>query len=150
MSWKRLETEEPEMAAFGYERLHGKVAYLGTSKKDGAPRVHPMTPIIGEGHLFVFMEPTSPKGHDLERDGRFAMHCGITDTSGKSGEIVLSGRAQRVEDAELRAVAVRLSPYAPAERYVLFEFEIEKADTTVYPEDKPIRKAWRREAKPTP
>lgn len=146
MSWKMLENDRPEMAAFGYERLHGKVAYLGTVKKNGSPRVHAMTPIIGEGHLFVFMEPTSPKGHDLERDGRYAMHCGVSDTSGESGEFVLTGRAQRVDDPELRALAVRLSPYAPAERYVLFEFEIEGADTTVYPEGKPVRESWRRGA----
>ncbi len=144
MSWKLLENEQPEMAAFGYERLNGKVAYLGTVKKDGSPRVHPMTPIIGEGHLFVFMEPTSPKGHDLERDGRYAMHCGITDTSGRSGEFFIPGTARRVEDPEMRKVAVRFSPCAPAERYVLFEFEVEAADTTIYPEGKPVRKAWKR------
>ena len=41
------------------------------------PRVHPVTPIVGSGKLFVFMEPTSPKGKDLMRDGRYALHCGI-------------------------------------------------------------------------
>ena len=65
MSWKLLEDQHPELAAFGSARLNGRVAYLATVRKDGSPRVHPMTPIIGEGHLFVFMEPTSPKGHDL-------------------------------------------------------------------------------------
>ncbi len=74
---------------FGAERLNGKVAYLATVRKDGSPRVHPMTPIIGQGHLFVFMEPTSPKGHDLQRDGRYAI-------------------------LELRALAVRLASYTPA------------------------------------
>ncbi len=144
MSWKRLETERPEMAAFDYERLHGKVAYLGTIKKDGSPRVHPMMPIIGEGHLFVFMEPTSPKGHDLERDGRYAMHCSVSDTSGESGEFISTGRARRVDDPRARALAARCSPSKPADRYVLSEFEIETADTTVYPVGKPVRRSWKR------
>ncbi|MEJ2561020.1 MAG: pyridoxamine 5'-phosphate oxidase family protein [Anaerolineae bacterium] len=75
MGWEILEESNPELAAFGAERLNGKVSYLATIRKDGSPRVHPMTPIIGQGHLFVFMEPTSPKGHDLRRDERYAIHC---------------------------------------------------------------------------
>jgi hypothetical protein len=46
MSWKLLEEPQPELAAFGAERLNGQVAYLATVRKDGSPRVHPMTPII--------------------------------------------------------------------------------------------------------
>jgi hypothetical protein len=60
VTWKTLEEQQPELAAFGAERLNGRVAYLATVRKDGSPRVHPMTPIIGQGHFFVFMEPTSP------------------------------------------------------------------------------------------
>src|ERR1044071_7236196 len=63
MSWKILEQANPELAEFGKTRLHRKVSYLATIRKDGSPRVHPMTPIIGDGRLLVFMEPTSPKGH---------------------------------------------------------------------------------------
>jgi hypothetical protein len=55
MSWNKLESQSPEIAAFGKIRLHNKVAYLATVRKDGSPRVHPFTPIIGEGHFFVFM-----------------------------------------------------------------------------------------------
>jgi hypothetical protein len=144
MSWKTLEDEQAELASFGAERLHGKVAYLATIRKDGSPRVHPMTPIIGEGHLFVFMEPTSPKGHDLERDPRYAIHCSVTDNSGESGELIITGRARRVEDPELRALAVRYSPYAPADRYVLFEFEVETAASTLYPQGSAVRQFWKR------
>src|SRR5512143_3592466 len=106
MSWQTLETQAPDIAEFSKTRLHNKVAYLATIRKDGAPRVHPFTPIIGEGHFFVFMEPTSPKGHDLRRDARYAVHCGVTDSSGESGEVVVTGRAKFIEDAELRAVAI--------------------------------------------
>jgi len=145
MSWRILEEQQPELAAFGAERLNDKVAYLATVRKDGSPRVHPVTPIIGQGHLFVFMEPTSPKGHDLRRDPRFAMHAGVTDTSGMSGEFILSGRAHRVEDPGLRALAAKLSSYSPADRYILFEFDLEAAASTTYPEDKPLRQSWKRE-----
>ena len=143
MSWSRLESQAPDLAAFGKERLHNKVAYLATIRKDGSPRVHPFTPIIGEGHFFVFMEPTSPKGHDLRRDGRYAVHCSVTDTSGKSGEVIITGKAKFIEDAKLRALAVKICPYKPAERYILFEFDVESVTTTEYPGGEPVRKHWK-------
>lgn len=142
MSWRILETENPDLAAFGAARLHNQVAYLATIKKDGSPRVHPMTPIIGAGHFFVFMEPTSPKGHDLMRDSRYSVHCSVSDTSGESGEFYASGNAHLIETAEQRAVAVQVCPYAPAERYILFELEIAQVVSTLYPDGKPVRTRW--------
>ncbi len=143
MSWKTIETQSPEIAEFGRARLHNKVAYLATIRKDGSPRVHPFTPIIGEGHFFVFMEPTSPKGHDLRRDGRYSVHCSVTDTNGESGEFIVTGRAKFIEDPELRAIAVRIAPYHPAERYILFEFDIENAMMTEYKDGQAVRQHWK-------
>ncbi len=145
MTWRIFEQQNPEMAEFGAARLNGQVAYLATTRADGSPRVHPMTPIIGDGHFFVFMEPTSPKGKDLLRDPRHAIHCSVSGNTGESGEIILTGRAHLVEDAALREVAARASSYKPAPRYILFEFEIESADTCVYPEGKPARQHWRKQ-----
>jgi general stress protein 26 len=145
MSWKTLEDQQPELADFGAQRLDGKVAYLATVRKDGSPRVHPMTPILAQGHLFVFMEPTSPKGHDLQRDSRYAIHCSVTDSTGQSGEFSVTGRAHLIKEAELWALAVRWSSYAPADRYVLFEFEVETAASTTYPEHEPVRQFWKRD-----
>lgn len=145
MSWKILEEQQPELAAFGAERLDGKVAYLATVRKDGSPRVHPMTPIIGQGHFFVFMEPTSPKGFDLQRDPRYAIHCSVTDSTGQSGEFNFTGKAHLVEDPELRKVAVQYCSYTPSDRYILFEFDVETAACTTYEQGKPIRHFWKRE-----
>jgi uncharacterized pyridoxamine 5'-phosphate oxidase family protein len=143
MSWSELESQAPEIAEFSKERLHNKVAYLATIRKDGAPRVFPFTPIIGEGHFFIFMEPTSPKGNDLRRDPRYAIHCGVTDSSGQSGEVIVTGNARFIDDPELRALAVKLCPYTPAERYILFEFDLETVMLTEYPDGKAVRKHWK-------
>lgn len=145
MSWKTLEEQQPELAAFGAQRLNGQVAYLATLRKDGAPRLHPMTPIIGQGHFFVFMEPTSPKGHDLQRDRRYAIHCAMSDSSGDSGEFLLTGHAHLVVNANLRALAVSLASYTVAERYILFEFEMESAASTVYADGRALRRLWKRQ-----
>lgn len=142
MSWKIFESQSPDLAEFAKARLHNKVAYLATIRKDGSPRVHPFTPIIGEGHFFVFMEPTSPKGHDLRRDGRYAVHCSVSDTSGESGEVIVTGHAKFMEDSEVRALAVRLCPYNPAERYILFEFNLEHALITEYKDEGTVRRQW--------
>ncbi len=52
MSWKAFEEQAPEMAALGIEKLNRKVAYLAILKRDGSPRLHPITPFIGDGMLF--------------------------------------------------------------------------------------------------
>jgi hypothetical protein len=139
VSWSKLESQSPEIAEFGKARLHNQVAYLATIRKDGSPRVHPVTPIIGAGHFFVFMEPTSPKGNDLRRDVRYAVHCSVTDTSGESGEFIVIGKAKFIEDPELRVLAVKVTPYDPAERYILFEFEVESVVMTEYKNDQAFR-----------
>ena len=144
MSWKIFEQKRPDLAEFGKERLHRQVAYLATVRKDGSPRVHPVTPMIAEGRLLVFMEPTSPKGHDLRRDGRYAIHSSVADNEGTTGEFIISGRAQMIEDPSVRAVALRLVLYTPAEQYILFEFDVESASSTTYDHSQPVRTHWKR------
>ena len=144
MSWKDLENEQPQLAAFGAERFRRSgVAYLATVRTDGSPRVHPVTPIVGQGHLFLFMEPTSPKGHDLRRDGRYALHCSVSDSSGDSGEFYVSGRATFQDDPAVRRLAAGLASYTPADRYVLFELDVESAASTVYTDGQPVRQSWK-------
>jgi hypothetical protein len=75
MSWQEFEEKSPEMASLGATRLNDKLAFLATIKRDGSPRIHPVRPFIGEGLLFIFIDQTSPKGHDLRRNGRYALHC---------------------------------------------------------------------------
>jgi hypothetical protein len=143
VTWHDFASVAPELSAFGEQRLHGRVAYLATVRADGGPRVHPVTPIIGQGHLFVFMEPTSPKGHDLRRHGRYALHCSVEDSGGGRGEFFVDGPARLVEDASLRQGAAEASPYSPAERYILFELGVARALSTHYDEDnQPVRQRW--------
>jgi hypothetical protein len=143
MSWQSFEGQQPEFAAFGAQRLNGKVAYLATVRKDGSPRVHPVTPIIGQGHLFVFMEPTSPKGHDLRRDARYTLHCSVSNSSGESGEFFISGRARFIYDPAAWRLAAELAAYSPADRYILFELDVESASSTIYVDGQPVRQHWR-------
>lgn len=143
MTWANLASEAPQLAATGEERLHGRVSYLATVRADGSPRVHPVTPIIGDGSLFVFMEPTSPKGRDLERGSRFALHCGVEDNEGSGGEFTCSGIARRLDDAASRERAARHATYAIAERYILFELLTDEAAGKQYADDGAVWSRWR-------
>ena len=143
MSWRDLESADADLAATGVYRLNGRVSYLATARADGNPRVHPVTPIIGEGRLFLFMEPTSPKGRDLARGSRFALHCGVEDKEGGGGEFTVSGRGVRLEDAGSRAQAARLASYEIADRYILFELLPDEAMATTYGDSGAERTRWR-------
>lgn len=131
-TWGEFRDAHPSLAAFGAELLGRPPAYLATVRSDGAPRVHPVTPVIGGDHLFVFMEPTSPKGRDLRERGSYAMHNGVPDTEGTGGEFQVSGTATLVEDEGLRALAVTSASYSPAERYILFQLSVAEARCNGY------------------
>lgn len=140
-TWKEFAQQAPELADFGKTRFDSGVAYLGTIRPDGGPRVHPVTPILGE-HLFLFMEPTSPKGNDLRRDGRYTLHCAVEDSGGGGGEFYVRGRARFTDDPRMREQAVQASSYAPAERYILFVLAVEFAFMNVYGEGKAQTRRW--------
>jgi len=141
-NWSVLEEQTPVLADYGRQRLDGKVAYLATIKSDGHPRAHPVTPIIGEGHCFIFMEPTSPKAHDLIENGRYCLHCSMSDSSGSSGEFQVSGEAILVEQDELRQVAENLSIFRPSNRFYLFELDVDEAQSKSYRGGRPYRQWW--------
>lgn len=103
-----------------------------------------MTPIVGQGHLFLFMEPTSPKGHDLRRDERYALHSAVSDPNGTSGEFIITGSARLIVDLAERSLASQLASYTPANRYILFELGVDSALSTFYKDGMPIRQHWRR------
>ena len=131
-TWGEFRGQHPSLAAFGAERLGHAPAYLATVRADGAPRVHPVTPVIGDDHLFVFMEPTSPKGRDLRERGGYALHSAVPDMEGTGGEFYVSGTATLIDDQELLALAVASATYSPAERYILFELHVDEARCNGY------------------
>jgi len=127
ISWGELSTREPDLARFGADRLTAAPAYLATTRRSGAPRVHPVTPIFSGTGLFLFMEPTSPKRRDLLERGWFALHNGVPDNAGTGGEFWASGLGLAVDDPETWALVADAAGYEPPDRYVLFEFQLSEA-----------------------
>jgi hypothetical protein len=146
-TWAEFEAAEPQMAALGLQQLKKfGLAYLATTRRDGAPRVNPVCPVIADGRLFVATAPTSPKRLDLLRDGRYMLHM----LPGKEEEeFSLRGRATRSTDAALREIVVAAGvgtvDIKPEEW--LFEYDIEEAATARWenvgqPNTRAIRARW--------
>ncbi len=143
MSWGHFDKSAPDMANDGAKLLAGKIAFLATIKADGSPRIHPVRPFIGAGYLFIFIDQASPKGDDLRREGRFALHCSVSETNGPSGEFVVTGSARAVTDPQVREQAIAIVGHAVSSRYNLFEFLVESALSIKYDADRnPERRRW--------
>ena len=140
--WAQLADEEASLADFGQERLDGKVAYLATLNVDGKPRVSPVTPIIGRGHLFIFVSPDSSKSRDLLRCKEYSLHCAVSDGTGSSGEFHIAGLASQVTDPELRELAESVSSFRPSVSYLLFDLCLTEAMSTWYRGGRPVRRRW--------
>ena len=128
--WRDLEHENPELAQAGralvYQFKVG-LGYLATVRKDGAPRVHPVCPVIANGGLYVFIGNQSPKVHDLLRDGRYALHT--FPRPDLDDEFNVAGLAVREEDAAIRKVVydTYTATGAFTSNDTLFELLLERA-----------------------
>ena len=75
--WSEFAAARPDLARGGRQILYQfgvGLAFLGTVRPDGGPRIHPFCPVLHGDGLYAFIVP-SPKRADLRRDGRFAMHA---------------------------------------------------------------------------
>jgi len=146
-TWGAFRVEQPELAAFVAERLLAAPAYLATVRANGAPRVHPVTPIVTDAGLYLFMEPTSPKAADLSAGRAFALHNGVPDNAGTGGEASVSGTGHPVDAHEVRGMVAAAASYEPADRYVLFELRPIEVRCNGYGDvELPERRRWRADA----
>lgn len=147
MSWQEFQEQSPELASKGFEKLNRKIAYLATIKRDGSPRLHPIQAFINDGMLFTFTEPSSPKIRDLQRDGRYALHCSVCFEDEPQIEFLISGVAEVITDPVVRARAISYAaPPDVLDAYFLFHFQVKRVLVVEYDQDgKPMPQRWRKE-----
>jgi hypothetical protein len=154
ISWRDFKDQQPDLARAGADLLYHfgvGLAFLGTVRADGGPRLHPMCPLLTETGLYAFIVP-SPKQRDLHRDGRYAMHSFPLEDN--EDAFYLSGVASHVLDPEMRDRMARqfadersdgaLPP--PGEEQHLFEFGVQAAmltRTTGHGDPQPRHTIWR-------
>ncbi len=168
-TWARFESEAPELAEIATRLWPGivaldrrltppqgapyfEVSYLASIRRDGGPRVHPFCPILAGGRLFAAIPRSSPKGWDLRRDPRCAIHAlpGPDDD-----ELCIRARAVEATDGPTRALVkdvVERSGVGGMIKTVshdpLFEFDIEQVDVAYWvdvgqPGTRAVRQQWR-------
>jgi hypothetical protein len=144
-TWAEFEAAAPEIARIGRALLEQHhLAYLATVRRDGSPRVHPVSPFIIDGHLIVSTPPASPKAADQMRDGRYMLHClpGTDDA-----EFSIRGRARLLGDGRVRSLVLARGPHFVKEHDRIFEYDIEEAATASWvnvgkPGTYPVRRRW--------
>jgi hypothetical protein len=144
-SWHDFEAGAPELAAAmreQFERYH--LALIGTLRKDGSPRISCVEPCIVEGSLYLGMMWRSRKAADLLRDPRLVLHNAICTNRGDELELSLNGRAQEVDDPDLRrACADALERTSWNESpFHLFAIAIESVGLIKYERGEQLVKVW--------
>ena len=138
LSWGAAAGTQPDLFDHCAHRLGSGICYLSTVRADEWPRLHPIGPLKPQdGRILVGMLPSSPKGHDLRRNGRYAVHCTVEDGYGGGGEVLMTGLAE-----------AREPPYSHAERgWVTFELLVGELLATIYDREigKPLSRRWRAE-----
>jgi hypothetical protein len=133
VTWGEFALQSPPLAAAGEKLLRlFTLAFVATVRRDGAPRVHPMTITIHDGGLYVFPVLSTPKARDFERDGRYALHAfphlpnGTLD-SYVDDEFTCAGRGIRIEDADLRGAVTAVHNDSVGAEDSLFRLDLDRA-----------------------
>ncbi len=156
ISWMDFKAQQPELARQGAGLLYHYgvgLAFLGTVRADGGPRLHPMCPLLTDTGLYAFIIP-SPKQQDLHRDGRYAMHSFPLEDN--EDAFYLSGAASYVSRPQIRDLLAqqfadeRSDPDSamppPGEEQHLFEFQVQAAmltRTSGHGDPQPQHTIWR-------
>jgi len=154
LTWAEFAAREPELAASGRALLYqfGGVglAFLGTVRPDGGPRVHPMCPVLHRDGLYAFIIP-GPKRGDLHRDPRYALHCFPPEDN--ENAFYITGTARPVADGDVRREVASVflaertwsTPPPGFAEQELFEFLVERAllsTTTGHGDHDPRHRVW--------
>ena len=151
LTWKEFAAAERDLAETGRSLLIHKsgvgLAFLATVRKDGAPRLHPVCPILSNDRLFVLVTPASPKRYDLVRDGRYALQTFPQPRPG-SDEFYVAGNAIVVEDPAVRDAVLRDAKHMADASEVLFELWLERVmhtrwENVLTPQMRPVHSKWR-------
>jgi hypothetical protein len=153
-TWAEFATGDPELAAFGVERMRceigaggrfeGRIVYQATLRLDGSPRVHPVTPWIAAGLLCVSFRETSPKVSEVARDARYALHSAQPweDHDGDHGEFMARGWLEQISPSH---PAVNGRPGQLSFALVHYACSIEEAVATEYTGrgETPVYRRWK-------
>lgn len=141
-TWEEFERADAQLAAFGRERLDGRVSFHATLRPDGSPRVHPVETWIAAGRLMVRFRLQSPKVREVARDARYALHSPMDNPDGVGGEFLVRGWMEQISPDHPAAIELAREAPTPLAFYAL---SVEEAVGTTYegPDRDPVYRRWR-------
>jgi len=147
--WKQFAVSNPSLAKVGEGLLfqYGVgLAFLATIRKDGAPRLHPVCPVLSNAGLYILVVPKSPKKWDLLHDGRYSLQSFPQDRP-DSDEFYLSGKTEVIEDPSIFESVFNDAKHQASKDEVLFELLIERVMHTKWegfgtPDYRPVHAKW--------
>jgi hypothetical protein len=144
VTWTELEEGAPDLASIARKEFdRSGMALVGTLRKDGAPRISNVEPVIADGELYVGMMWQSRKAVDLLRDPRLVLRNAICTNRGDEVEVILRGRVVEVEDEERREKFLRGTEAGWGDSpFHLFAVAIETAALIRYAEGVQEVKVW--------
>lgn len=150
VTWKEFAAAEPDLADVGRSlifQFNVGLAFLATVRRDGAPRLHPVCPVLSDERLFVLITSASPKHHDLARDGRYALQTFPQPKPG-SDEFYLAGKGALVDDQAARADILRDARHMADASEIAFELWIDRVMHTRWehvltPQMRSVHRKWR-------
>lgn len=128
--WSEVAHESPDLMTAGRTLLYQYgpgLGFLATLRPDGAPRLHPVCPVVAAGGLYVFVGNQTPKLRDLQRDGRYALHAFPPEDV--DDEFMVAGVARDAEEDGVRdeVYAAYVATGAHTSNDTLFELLIDRA-----------------------
>lgn len=133
-TWEEFTREAPGLAAAVQARFQStKHHVLATLRADGSPRVSGTEVDIHDGEMTFGSMPGARKAHDLQRDGRCAVHANPGDGSMAGG------------DAKVAGYATEIDPPPGAQPQHAFHLDLHEAVlTSLHPEgDRLVIELWR-------
>ncbi len=106
LTWGDFRRAEPELAEAGrglFYHFGVGLAFLATTRKDGAPRLHPICVVMAGDGLYGLIIP-SLKLDDLRRDGRYALHS--YPLPDNEDAFYVAGRVEERPDATTRSAVI--------------------------------------------
>jgi hypothetical protein len=109
------------------------LGYLATLRPDGSPRVHPVTVTVDDTGIYVYAVASTPKGRDLRRDPRYALHAFPSFVDGDFRDDLQEPRL--LEGIEMKTSAI----------FAVAHFRKKKALSLLYISDLMNDKEWQPE-----
>ena len=150
MSWANFEAAAPELerAARSVIERDGFV-YVGTVRRDGAPRISPVEVHIVHGRLMLVMVAGSWKARDLARDPRVTLQSPVPNAADPGVEVKVRGRVTAVEEEQRAATADAVearSGWRPQVSWRFVAVDVEAVAALAWEHGEMVLTRWDREA----